>query len=169
MGKPRWESRALAATSIVKRTYCGLIRPAGLAASIDVTSVRRMGWCITVIHTGFTERDQRRSRVRRRSGRPWPPDSCGGGRYNERLRRRWSGRRGRCSVGPLAAVMRNAQELKTIFTPIASAFGTALSPPGLTRYWMLGCTSRPGLTVHPYVHSKVISQLCTPTAGSVNT
>jgi hypothetical protein len=33
--------------------------------------------------------------------------------------------------------------------------------------WRLGCTSRPGLTVHPYVHSRVISELCMLTAGSV--
>jgi hypothetical protein len=35
---------------------------------------------------------------------------------------------------PLAAVMRNGQKLKTTFTPIARAFGTALLPAGLTRY-----------------------------------
>ena len=35
---------------------------------------------------------------------------------------------------PLAAVMRHGQKLKTTFSPIARALGTALLPPGLMRY-----------------------------------
>jgi len=61
----------------------------------------------------------------------------------------------------------DGQKLKTKFNPITSAFDTDLAPPGLTMYCRLGCTSRPGLTVHPYVHSNVISQSCTLTLGLV--
>src|SRR6516162_11079179 len=34
------------------------------------------------------------------------------------------------------------------------------------RYGRSGGTSKPGLRVHPYVNSRVISQFCTPTTGA---
>src|SRR5215831_18704617 len=56
---------------------------------------------------------------------------------------------------PIKAIVRaprrrkRRQKLKTIFAPMASAFGMVLLPAGLTRYCRLGCTSRPGRTEHP--------------------
>lgn len=49
----------------------------------------------------------------------------------------------------LLIVWRCHQKLKTTFIPAASAFEIARFPPGLTMYWTLGWTSRPGRTVHP--------------------